>query len=91
MLNEDDVCSSVEYPKNITDAVSTAFTESEQSGTEHAWRQARNHSTVNTSTLNHAQHVLCDVSMLLGKCAQRNSPQPYSSICCWGWAVDFAA
>lgn len=29
--------------------------------------------TVNTGGLNHAQHVLCDVSMLLGKCAQRGS------------------
>lgn len=41
---------------------------------ERASRRARNRSTVNGATLNHAQHVLCDVSMLLGKCAQRGSP-----------------
>lgn len=47
--------------------------------TERASRRARNRSTVNTGRLNPAQHVLCDVSMLLGKCAQRGSPQPCSS------------
>lgn len=62
-------------PAPISDFAASTGQADANGSKERARRQACNHSTVNSGALNHTQHVLSDVSMLLGKCAPRSTAQ----------------